>query len=103
VHDLDPDARDESALSGAREGHLVELVAAAGLHDPEPSTLTVTVPFATFTEWWEPYTLGVGPAGAYVAGLDQARRAALAERCEQRLPAAPLEIAATAWCVRARA
>ena len=24
---------------------------------------------ATFADWWEPYTLGVGPAGAYVAGL----------------------------------
>ena len=33
AHDLDMDAADESRMSGAREGHLVELFEAAGLHD----------------------------------------------------------------------
>src|SRR5207248_10320830 len=35
VLDLDPHARDESALAGAREGHRAELFAAAGLRDIE--------------------------------------------------------------------
>jgi SAM-dependent methyltransferase len=103
VRELDPGARDESALAGAREGHLAELFRAAGLTDTEPGVLAVTVPYTTFEEWWHPYTLGVGPAGDYVSGLDEARRDALRARCEQRLPTAPFEIRASAWYVRARA
>jgi hypothetical protein len=64
-------------------------------------SLTVTVRFATFDEWWEPFTLGVGPAGAYIARLDEAQRDSLRSRCVQLLPPPPFEIAASAWCVRA--
>jgi SAM-dependent methyltransferase len=103
VHDIDPGARDESELPGAREGHLAELCEAACLTDIEPTSLTVTVRFATFADWWEPFTLGVGPAGAHVAQLDQAQRDVLRGRCAQLLPPAPFEVAASAWCVRARA
>ena len=103
VHDLDPDAPDESGLAGTREGQLAELGWAAGLREIEPTSLTVSVRFPTFAAWWEPFTLGVGPAGAYVAQLDQGRREVLRSRCQQLLPPAPFEIAATAWCVRARA
>jgi SAM-dependent methyltransferase len=101
VHDLDPSAPDESGLPGARDGHLAELGKAAGLSDIESSSLTVTVMFATFADWWEPFTLGVGPGGAYVAGLDADRRAALRARCEELLPAAPFSIDGTAWSMRA--
>ncbi len=100
VNDLDPGARDESGLAGARAGHLAELSTAAGLRDVVSSRLTVSVPFATFDAWWEPYTLGVGPAGAYVAGLDAQRREALRSRCAEALPPAPFTLDASAWCVR---
>ena len=103
VHDLDPDAPDESGLAGTREGQLAELCGAAGLREIEPTSLTVSVGFPTFAAWWEPFTLGVGPAGAHVAQLDQGRREVLRSRCQQLLPPAPFEIAASAWCVRARA
>jgi SAM-dependent methyltransferase len=103
VTDLDPTARDESELAGSREGHLAELCEAAGLNDIQPTSLTVTVGFATFEEWWEPYTLGVGPAGAYVAKLANARRELLRTRCSTLLPPAPFEVAASAWAVTARA
>ena len=52
---------------------------------------------ATFEEWWEPFTLGVGPAGQYAAGLDEDPRAALRERCRALLPDAP---PAVAWSAR---
>ncbi len=102
VHDIAPGARDESDLAGAREGHLAELCAAAGLAHIVPSTLTVRVRFAAFVEWWEPFTLGVGPAGAYVAQLDRRWHDALRSRCEQLLPTPPFVVSASAWCVRAR-
>ena len=97
----DPTTHDESGLAGAREGHLAELCEAAGLKQIESGRVTVTVPYATFDEWWEPYTFGVGPAGAHVAQLDDVRREALRARCAQLLPAAPFEIEASAWAVRA--
>jgi SAM-dependent methyltransferase len=103
VHDMDPQARDEAELAGAREGHLAELCEAAGLNHIEPASLTVSVAFTTFADWWEPYTLGVGPAGAYVTQLDQPRREVLRHRCAQLLPPAPFQVTASAWCVRARA
>lgn len=98
VVDLDPDARDESALAGAREGHLAELFAAAGLADIESTVLTVRASFASFDEWWEPFTLGVGPAGDYVRELDAKRREELRGRCASLLPTeGPIDIAASAW------
>jgi SAM-dependent methyltransferase len=103
AHDLNPAARDESQLPGARKGGLAALFEQAGLREIEGTTLTVTVPFATFEDWWQPFTLGVGPAGTYVASLDDANREALRDRCEQLLPPAPFELSATAWTVRARA
>jgi SAM-dependent methyltransferase len=102
AHDIDPQAHDEADLAGAREGHLAELCEAAGLKDVESGKLTITVRSETFDDWWEPYTLGVGPAGAHVAQLDDVRREALRARCVELLPAAPFEIGASAWTVRAR-
>ena len=102
VREIDPGAHDESELPGAREGHLAQLCEAAGLQHVEPTTLSVAASFPTFDDWWEPFTLGVGPAGAYVAGLDEAAREALRDRCAQLLPPAPFEVAASAWTVRAR-
>jgi SAM-dependent methyltransferase len=101
VGDLDPTAVDESALAGAREGHLAELAHEAGLAEVTTSVLTVTVRYDTFEQWWEPYTFGVGPAGGYVAGLDDSARDALRSRCRELLPAEPFEVVADAWCVRA--
>jgi SAM-dependent methyltransferase len=103
VKELDPDADDESGLAGARDGHLAELLSAAGLQDVESSTLTVAARYEAFEEWWQPYTLGVGPAGAYVGTLPDDRLAELQERCRQRFPSAPFEISAVAWSARGTA
>ncbi len=67
ARELDSETEDESRLAGAREGHLGELLAAAGLTSVEETTIESSLVFSSFDEWWEPFTLGVGPAGAYVA------------------------------------
>jgi hypothetical protein len=102
VRELDPDAQDESGLAGVGEGHLVQLFQEAGLDAVAPGKLTVTVLYPSFDEWWRPYTLGVGPAGDYVAKLDAPARDALEARCRERLPDGPFEIQASAWAARAR-
>jgi SAM-dependent methyltransferase len=98
--ELDRDVEDESQLAGAREGHLGQLFRAAGLHEVEEGVLSVDVEHPSFEEWWEPFTLGVGPAGAYAAGLDAKRQAQLRERCRELLPPAPFTVTARAWAAR---
>jgi SAM-dependent methyltransferase len=102
VHALDPGARDESGLPGSREGDLSRLFGAAGLHAVEEVALSVEVEHPSFEEWWEPFTLGVGPAGAYAAGLDPERAARLQDECRARLPEAPFRLTARAWSARGR-
>jgi SAM-dependent methyltransferase len=103
VKDLDPDAADEATLPGTGEGDLGRLAREAGLHAVDEGRLTTSVPYSSFEEWWEPYTLGVGPAGDHVARLDNAGRAALRARCAELLPDGPFTVDATAWVVLARA
>jgi ubiquinone/menaquinone biosynthesis C-methylase UbiE len=100
VHELDPNAADESSLAGGHQGHLTELCTKAGLRDVEETALPVSVEHATFEEWWEPFTLGVGPAGVYVTSLDSALQGELRERCKERLGSGPFVIDSRAWSAR---
>jgi SAM-dependent methyltransferase len=100
LEEFDPGAENESHLAGAREGHLGELFREARLADTRESSLSVGVEFESYEEWWAPYELGVGPAGGYVAKLDDARRGELREFCRKRMPQAPFTIAGKAWAAR---
>jgi hypothetical protein len=93
---------DESALPGARHGHLAELLAAAGLQDVEQAVLEISVEQPSFEAWWDPFTRGVGPGGAYVASRSVEQQIALRERCRALLPAAPFVLSAAAWAARGR-
>ena len=97
---LDPTVDDESTLAGTREGHLAELFEAAGLRNIEAAALSVSLEHPTFESWWEPFTRGVGPAGAHLASLDSEGRAALKDRCRLRVPAEPFVVTAVAWAAR---
>jgi len=97
---LDPSVADESHLPGVREGHLEELFGAAGLREVESSVLSADLEHPGFEAWWEPFEAGVGPAGAYVAGLEPEGRAALRERCRLALPDGPFTVTARAWAAR---
>lgn len=99
VRTIDPGNEGEANLRGAREGELLELARAAGLADPRQEVLTVHLTFDSFEEWWEPFALGVGPAGGYVARLDAAGLVALRRACRERLPEPPFQLPARAWCV----
>lgn len=100
AHALDPEVVDESGLVGSRQGDLSQLFASVGLRQIEETALSVAVEHPSFEDWWEPFTLGVGPAGSYVAGLSPGRRAQLRERCRATLPDAPFVLTARAWTAR---
>ena len=102
ARELDGRVEDESGLAGARAGHLGELFEAAGLRAVEEATVSASVDHASFDEWWRPFTLGVGPAGAYARSLGETRLSALRERCRRLLPEAPFTLTAVAWAARGR-
>jgi SAM-dependent methyltransferase len=100
ARELDPDATDESQLAGVREGHLAQLFEMAGLREIESTVLTADREHANFDEWWEPFTRGVGPAGAYTVALDPERQTKLRDRCRALFRDEPFTISARAWAVR---
>ena len=100
VHGLDPNVAGESHLAGGRGGHLTELMTKAGLRNVQEIALPVSVEHTTFDEWWEPFTLRVGPAGIYLASLDSKRREVVRERCIERLGPGPVTIESRAWTAR---
>lgn len=100
--DLDPSVVGEEMRPGTRAGDLGRLLEQVGLHDVEESELTVSVEHPSFEEWWEPYELGVGPAGDYVAGLGAEHRQALRDRCRELLPPVPATLEAVAWTAAGR-
>jgi SAM-dependent methyltransferase len=102
ARDLDPDAPDERDMPGVREGHLVELSESAGLTGIESSTLTVTVGFTSFDQWWDPFLLGVGKVGAYLRQLDPTQLTTMRDHCAAVMPSPPFTVEASAWCIVGR-
>ena len=97
--ELFPDAEGESGLAGSSEGHLGELFAQAGLSEIEETALPVRIEHPSFEDWWDPFTLGVGPAGSFYAQQDADMQRRLRERCRELFPP-PFTLSARAWAAR---
>jgi len=100
AREVDPNLTGESERAGGREGHLADLFEAAGLREVEQAELSATTEYETFEEWWYPYTLGVGPAGAHAQSLSPDELAEVRKRCRRLLPEPPFAFTAYAWAVR---
>lgn len=93
----DPSAETEGHLTGSAAGELTGLFTGAGLREVTETALTVRLELATFEEWWEPFTLAVGPAGAYVRSLNTIERAGLVAVLRDEYGDGPMAIEASAW------
>jgi len=67
-------------------GALARMWAEAGLTDIDQRSLMIRMDFTDFADYWAPFASGEGALGAYVAGLDDARR----EHLERQLRSAYL-------------
>jgi SAM-dependent methyltransferase len=99
VRQLDPATEGEARRAGAGEGQLAELFERAGLVEVEEVALVLDVQHPTFDEWWQPFTLGVGPAGEYYGQQEPAQQQALEQRLREELPE-PLTLETRAWAAR---
>ena len=103
---LDPsvDARDERHMPLCRRGELMALWRDHGLQDVSEQPLTIRTRFSTFDDYWSPFLLGQGPAGAYAAALADGERERLRRRLFERLlgdgPDRPIVLGGRAWAVR---
>ena len=103
---LDPavEPKDERHMKLSREGQLGDLWRGAGLINIKEEPLVIDQAFSSFNDYWEPFTKGAGPGGAYVVSLSVDRRQQLEARIRKRLLGdrqdGPFTLKARAWCVR---
>ena len=103
---LDPaiEPKDERHMKLSHRGQLGELWKKAGLTNVQEAPLVIDQAYSSFNDYWEPFTKGAGPGGAYVVALPQDRRQQLEARMRKRLLGdrqdGPFMLTARAWCVR---
>jgi SAM-dependent methyltransferase len=90
-----------TVMPWCREGELAELWAHAGLREVQSAAVRVRASYTGFDDVWAPFPQGVGPAGAFCAGLDEGDRAGVRDALQRRLGAGdrPFELRARAWAV----
>jgi SAM-dependent methyltransferase len=84
---------------------LATALADAGLADAQGTALEITMRFADFDDYWQPFLGGQGPAPAHAMRLDEATRERVRERLRETLPRqrdGSIELPARAWAARAR-
>lgn len=98
---------DQKNMPLCRAGELAELWKKGGLQNVQERPLDITQRFASFADYWDPFLLGQGSAGAYAGRLDRDQLRALRNEVKRRLSVstenAPLALAARAWAVRGTA
>jgi ubiquinone/menaquinone biosynthesis C-methylase UbiE len=98
---------DEKHMRLCRAGELETLWKEAGLQNIREQPLDIEMRFASFDDFWAPFLLGQGPAGAYVRSLDEAGVRALRGAVKQRLgvesEGRAFSLEGRVWAVRGRA
>ena len=100
AREVDPDVEGERKLAGIREGDIAERFVRAGLEDIEQGELAARADYASFEDFWDPFTNGVGPAGQYLASQPADKQEAIREGCRAKLPDGAFSLDAHAWYAR---
>jgi ubiquinone/menaquinone biosynthesis C-methylase UbiE len=103
--EIDPAAPDEGRMRWCSPSELRELWETARLANVSTGEIVVDAPYESFDDLWQPFTQGVGPAGAFCVALESARRERLRDAYRRRLSAGdgPFRLTARAWFVRGTA
>jgi SAM-dependent methyltransferase len=103
---IDPAAEklDEKHMPLCRAGELSALWREADLENVREQPIDISMRFESLADYWEPFLLGQGPAGAYAGRLSPGQLRALRAEIQRRLPSLegnrPVDLPARAWAVR---
>src|SRR4051794_11638119 len=86
VRQIVPRAEGEGRMAGTAEGDIAERFNRAGLDDVVGGALVAHADYASFEDFWEPFTFAVGPAGQYLESLPPEQRDAVREALSAQLP-----------------
>jgi ubiquinone/menaquinone biosynthesis C-methylase UbiE len=102
VRSIDPVAAGEQRMAGTAAGDIAERFERAGLEQVVGGALMARAEYASFDDFWEPFTFAVGPAGHHLRSLSEEQQAAVRETCRAALPDAggPFSLDARAWYAR---
>ena len=94
---------DEKHMPLCREGELSALWEKGGMEKIRAQAIEITTRFESFADYWDPFLLGQGPAGAYVARLDAGKKQALRSEIKRGLSLSgensPFDLPARVWAV----
>jgi SAM-dependent methyltransferase len=83
---------------------LSALCTEAGWPAATVTQIEIETRFASFEDYWQPFTLGAGPAPGYCVSLPEDKRAALKQRLMQNVGGeGPVSFTARAWAVKTNA
>jgi SAM-dependent methyltransferase len=105
---LDPHARDlteDRRFPFCTPEGLTDLSRRAGLAFVDCVAIEMPTVFKDFDDYWQPFTLGAGPAPGYCMSLDPRARQRLKEKLHDHLPPTEdgsISLRAKAWAVRAK-
>jgi SAM-dependent methyltransferase len=98
------DKVDERNMPLSRSGELSQLWTLGGLEQVREQPLETEIRFSSFSDFWEPFLLGQGPAGAFVRTLDDDRlqhmRTAVRRRLARSSEDEAFTLPARVWAVR---
>lgn len=103
---LDPSAEDlveNKRFPFCTRDGLIAMAQNAGLREIEVTPLEVNTVFRNFNDFWQPFTLGVGPAPGYCASLEPSARERLQKKLRHELTGAAdgsITLKARAWAVK---
>jgi len=104
---LDPAARDlaeDRRFPFCTPDGLLDLARRAGLDNPDCVAIELPTVFATFEDYWHPFTLGAGPAPGYCTSLAPDARQRLHDALRASLPRGAdgsIPLKARAWALKA--
>jgi ubiquinone/menaquinone biosynthesis C-methylase UbiE len=100
VRQVEPTAAGESGLAGTTDGDIARRLRQAGLQHVTSGALISHADYTGFDDFWQPFTLAVGPAGQYLRTLPAGQQAAVRDACRTHLPDGPFTLPARAWYAR---
>ena len=106
---LDPAAQDLDEgvrFPMCRPDVLESIFRDSGSRDVKSDAVEIPTHFDSFSDFWQPFLGGTGPAPSYLASLSEERRSELRSRLERRLAPGPegaIDLVARAWAVRSTA